>query len=285
MTAPLVTVVVPTAGRPAQLARCVGALRELEEPAGVAEIVVVVDGDDGYADPPGARVVRHASRRGPGAARNTGAAHARGAILAFTDDDCLPGRGWLRALVAAVAPGVAAGGRTINALGSNRFADTSQHIVDLAYTHYNRDRENARFLASNNLAVRREDFLALGGFDGVGFPFASEDRDFCDRWRASGRTLRYVPEAVVDHAHDLDLGGFVAQHVAYGRGAARYHRARRARGTGRLRDDLPFHLDPSLYLRTARLRPARRAARVAALLPLWQAANAAGYALERRRDE
>jgi glycosyltransferase involved in cell wall biosynthesis len=280
VSAPRVSVVVPTAGRPAQLARCLAALRAQDEPDGGFEIVVAIDGDETTPDPDGARVVRHARRRGPGAARNTGAVAARGEVLAFTDDDCVPDRGWLAALLAGLGPGAAVGGRTVNALGANRFADASQHIVDLVYAHYNRDERAARFLASNNLAVRRDDFLAVGGFDAGAFPFASEDRDLCDRWRASGRTLRLVPEAVVRHAHELDLAGFVAQHLAYGRGAARYHRARRARGTGRLRDDLPFHLDPSLYVHTARLRPRRRAARVAALLPLWQAANAAGYALE-----
>ena len=287
MSAPFASVVVPTAGRrPQALDRCLEALRALDHPCDRVEVVVVLDGDGTPPAASDARLVRQPSRRGPAAARNAGAAAARGDVLAFTDDDCRPEPGWLRALLAALAadPGAAAGGRTVNALPGNRFSDASQHIVDLVYAHYNRAGE-ARFLASNNLAVRREDFLAVGGFDGARFPFASEDRDFCDRWRASGRALRYVPDAVVHHAHDLDLGGFVGQHVAYGRGAARYHRARRARGTGRLRDDVSFHLDPALYLRTARLRPARRAARVAALLPLWQAANAVGYVLERRRDE
>jgi len=285
VTVPRVSAIVPTAGRPAQLEACLAALGAVEPPEGGFEIVVVIDGDDGTPDPHGVRVVRQPRRSGPAAARNTGAAHARGEILAFTDDDCLTDRGWLRALVAALAPGTAVGGRTENALPGNRYADASQHILDLVYAHYNRDADAARFLASNNLAVHRQDFLATGGFDAGRFPFASEDRDFCDRWRASGRQLRYTPAAVVRHAHDMDLRGFVGQHLAYGRGAARYHRARQARGSGSFRDDLPFHFDAQLYLRTARLRPARRAAGVAALLPLWQAANAAGYALERRRVE
>lgn len=49
----------------------------------------------------------------------------------------------------------------------------------------------------------------------------------------------------------------------------------------RLRDDSSFHLDRSLWLRTLRLHPRRRAARTVALLVLWQGANAAGYLLER----
>ena len=286
MTTPHVSVVVPTADRPAELGRCLRALAALDHPRERLEVVVVVD--DGPADaavPEGldVRVVRHRRRRGPAAARNTGAAFAGGDVLAFTDDDCLPDPGWIRGLLAELAPGTAVGGMTVNALQGNPFAAASQHIVDLVYAHYNRDPRAARFLASNNLALPRDEFLEVGGFDASHFPFASEDRDLCDRWRASGRTLRLAPRAVVRHAHDLDLERFVAQHVAYGRGAARYHRARSDRGTGRLRDELGFHLDASLWLRTLRLRPARRAARTAALLSLWQAANATGYMLERRR--
>ena len=287
-SATTVTVVIPTADRPARLAGCLAALGGVEHPRSRLQVLVVDDGSAAdlapvcAAAPLTVELIRR-PRGGPGAARNTGAAAADGDVLAFTDDDCRPGAGWLRGLLAAAAPGVAAGGRTVNALVRNPFADASQHIQDLVYAHYNRDPVAARFFASNNLAVPREDFLAVGGFDAQAFPFASEDRDLCDRWRASGRTLRYAADAVVEHAHDLGLASFVRQHLAYGRGAARYHAAREARGTGRLRDESSFHLDASLWLRTVRLRPGRRAARTAALLALWQVANAAGYALERRR--
>jgi glycosyltransferase involved in cell wall biosynthesis len=270
VTVPVVSVIVPTADRPAQLRRCLAALDALDYPRERLEVIVVDDSE------------RH---RGPGAARNAGAAMARGEVLAFTDDDCRPDRGWLQAITRALGeggPGTAVGGETVNLLHGNRFAAASQHIQDLVYAHYNRDPAAARFLASNNLAVPRSEFLAVGGFDAGRFPFASEDRDFCDRWLASGRALRYTPGAIVRHAHDLDLSGYVGQHLAYGRGAARFHSACAARGTGRLRDHTSFHLDRSLWLRTLGLRPSRRAVRTAALLVLWQIANAAGYALERR---
>ena len=282
-----VSVVIATADRPGPLARCLAAVAVLEHPRDELEVIVVDDGGSGDLEPAvgglPVRLLRRA-RGGPGAARNDGARAAEGELLAFTDDDCLPEPGWLRELCAAArdaAPGTMVGGRTVNALAGNRFAETSQHIQDLVYAHYNRDPERARFFATNNLAVPRDVFLELGGFDVATFPFASEDRDLCDRWRASGRGLRSAPGAVVRHAHDLDLRGFVRQHFAYGRGAARYHRARALRGTGRLRDETSFHLDRSLWLRTARLRPARRAAPMVALLALWQTANAAGYLLER----
>ena len=285
MTEPFVSVIVPTADRPDELRGCVAALTALDHPRERIEVIVVDDGGSAdlgaaVAANPRMRVVRRPERGGPAAARNTGAAAAGGDVLAFTDDDCRPDPGWLRALTAELATtrGAAVGGRTINALAANPYAGASQHIQDLVYAHYNRNPAAASFFASNNLALPRADFLAIGGFDARRFPFASEDRDLCDRWLASGRTLRYAPRALVWHAHDLDLGGFTRQHLAYGRGAARFHAARAARGTGRLRDTATFHGDPSLWRES--LRHHRRAV---PLLVLWQLANAAGYALERGR--
>ena len=263
----------------------------LDYPRERLEVVVVDDGGRADLGPVRARAPAELTvsliRRepgGPAAARNTGADAAQGDLLAFTDDDCLPERAWLRELSAtlAEAPGAGCGGRTLNALPANPFSEGSAYIQELVYAHYNANPEAARFFASNNLAVPRDAFRELGGFDARRFPRASEDRDFCDRWLASGRVLRYAPGAVVHHARELDLPGFVRQHVAYGRGAARFHRARAARSSGRVRDDLSFHLNRALWRRTLALRPARRAAQMAALLALWQAANTAGYALERR---
>ncbi len=189
-------------------------------------------------------------RGGPGAARNAGAAAAEG-DAARVHRRRLPARPRLAARTAGAARAPGHDDRRPHAQrapGQPATPTASQHIQDLVYAHYNRDPERARFFATNNVAVPRDDFLALGGFDVDGFPFASEDRDLCDRWRASGRGLRYGTGAVVRHAHDLDLRGFVRQHVAYGRGAARYHRRARRRGTGRLRDEAGFHLDASLWL-------------------------------------
>src|SRR6266498_390709 len=82
------------------------------------------------------------------------------------------------------APGTMVGGRTLNALPGNLCSTLSHLVVDAAYACYNADPDNARFFASNNLAVPTRRFLELGGFDPE-FTTA-EDRDLCARWLESG---------------------------------------------------------------------------------------------------
>jgi GT2 family glycosyltransferase len=272
-------VVVPTRDRPGQLSHCVRALAQLDFPRELWELIVVDDGGGAVVDEPGLPLtLLRRPPGGPASARNAGIAAARGDYVAFTDDDCEPDPGWLAALADAFDrfPDAMLGGRIVNALTANVFSSASQRATDLAYAHYNRDPVGCRFFASNNLAVPRRALLALGGFDADRFPFASEDRDLCDRWRAGGARMVYVPGALVRHRHDLDLTGFCRQHFAYGRGAARYHAARAQRASGRLVDEVSFHLDPRLWRSATAAGPAG-----AALLALWQLCNALGFAWER----
>jgi cellulose synthase/poly-beta-1,6-N-acetylglucosamine synthase-like glycosyltransferase len=277
---PAASVVVPTRNRAAELEGCLEALAALDPPAGGFETIVVDDG----GDEPLEGLVRRwrgrleldllrVTRRGPAAARNAGVERARAPVLAFTDDDCRPRRDWLRALVARLdaAPDALVGGRTVNGLPGNSYAAASQLIVDLVYAHYNAQPDRARFLASNNLAVRVDALRAAGGFD-ASFT-TSEDRELCDRWRASGGRIVLAPEAVVEHAPPLTLGRYAAQHFGYGRGAHRFHRVRSRRGSGRFVDETSFHVRLPALLRAT----GERRARLAGLLVLWQAANAAGF--------
>src|SRR5204862_5945534 len=57
--------------------------------------------------------LRHPANRGPAAARNLGWRSAKGPIVAFTDDDCVPQPGWLAALVAGMAEADIVQGRTV----------------------------------------------------------------------------------------------------------------------------------------------------------------------------
>jgi len=283
---PLVSVIVPTLSRPGPLARCLAALAAQDYPADRFEVVVVDDGSDQPLDavvadccgPMQLTLLRQANA-GPGAARNRGAAAARGTLLAFTDDDCLPEPGWLAALARQhrATPGDLLGGRVVNHDARNPYAEASQLILEGAYRYYARRPGPGQFFASNNMGVPSAAFGALTGFD-ADFRVASEDRDLCDRWLDAGRDLRYVPEAVVLHAPHLTLGRFTRQYFNYGRGAFSYHRARRRRG-GR-GSATAFGQHTRFLVEVSRGLARRRAAdqlRFGALLLLWQAANLAGY--------
>ncbi|HET9338951.1 MAG TPA: glycosyltransferase [Casimicrobiaceae bacterium] len=283
---PSISVVVPTWNRPRELASCLAALAAADYPVERYEVVVVDDGSSPpvapIADPgrPGLRVtwLRQANR-GPSAARNLGARHATGAILAFTDDDCEPAREWLRALAAAVtaAPEAMQGGRVVNGLPRNPYAAASQTITDVVIPSLLDARSPLRFVTSNNLALAAEAFRSIGGFDET-FR-AAEDREFCHRWVAAGRPIALASAAVVHHRHDLTLGSYWRQHVGYGRGAWRFHRHRASQGHGPLRPELALFL--KAFRRPFETRSPVPALAVAALLVVWQVANAAGYLRER----
>ena len=286
---PNFSVVIPSRRRPKQLAACLEALARLDYDPARYEVIVVSDGEETIAPSvarPAARELRmiHVVQphSGAAAARNNGAARARGSFLAFVDDDCAPAPNWLACLERRLAeePDAVVGGRTVNALGGNLYSSVSQLVVDALYAHYNADSERARFFATSNMALATEQFRSLGGFDSS-FPFAAgEDREFTDRCVQREVRLRYAPEAVVMHYHALTLRSFVAQHFTYGRGTAHFHRARVSRGRGRPR------IEPRFYGLLARLSltlGSVRAAPAAALAVLTQAAYATGFAYEELR--
>lgn len=219
---------------------------------------------------------------GPATARNTGAEHARGDFLAFTDDDCAPAADWLPRFAARLAatPGHMIGGQTVNALPQNRCSTASQLLVRYMYGYYNADAARPSFLTSNNMALPRRAFLAIGGFDSTLRRAAGEDRELCDRWQRLGHRLTYAPEAVVYHRHDLTLPQFWCQHFHYGQAAFHFHRKRVQRGSRRVAiEPWSFFLNllryPFTQERTLQAIP------LSALLLLSQCANALGFGWER----
>lgn len=227
MSRPDISVVVPAFNRPTGLARL---LEALTAQRGVAiEAVIVDDGSPQPLAPVGAsfanrldlRILRQ-DNAGPASARNRGAAAARARYLAFTDDDCAPHADWAARLLKAVsAPGpVLAAGRTVNAISGNPYAMASQSIVDFLAIEAGPDGVMA---PSNNIALPKAAFEAVGGFD-TSYPLAAgEDRAFCRAWLKRGWPIAPVPEARLDHHHDLTLAGYWRQHSNYGRGAALFH--------------------------------------------------------------
>ena len=228
------SIVIPTFRRPKRLAACLRALAQLDYPRHLYEVVVVNDGTENV---PRSVVEDFAGQvnvilltpphAGPAAARNVGAQAAKGKFLAFTDDDCAPGAGWLSAFARhlAAAPDSMVGGLTVNALTDNLYSSASQMLADYLYTYFSKEDSRGSFFASNNLCAPTDLFRAVGGFD-TRFPFSSaEDREFCDRWEHAGLRLVYAPEALIYHSHQLMFSTFWRQHFNYGRWAPMWRKA------------------------------------------------------------
>ncbi len=278
---PFCSIIIPTRDRPRQLAACLAALAQLDYPRDGFEIVVVDDGSETPVVASGARVIRQPNA-GPGAARNTGARAASGEFLAFTDDDCAPARDWLRQAVSrlTVNPDHLVGGRIRNSLTTNACAEASQMLVSYLYEYYNTGRHGPSFFTSNNMAVGRELFLRVGGFDPALPRAAGEDRELCDRWLQLGYRLIYAPDMLIQHAHGLTLRRFWHQHFNYGRGAHHYHVIRARRRAE------PLRIEPrAFYFNLLRFPFTQtrgvRALQLSALIFIAQAANALGFFWER----
>jgi len=251
---PYFSVVAPTFGRSAQLARLLEALACLDYPRDRIEAIIVDDGGpapleavlDPFRDRLNVTLLRQ-ENTGPAGARNHGVAKASGEYVAFTDDDCQPEAGWLRALAAAFeeCPEAICGGRTVNALPGNSYSTASQLLYDYLYESYIPPSAPGAFFASSNLALPRKGFLEVGGFDAT-LRFG-EDRDFSHRWASAGRPFRCVPEAVVRHAHPLGAWSFPRLHFCYGAGTHQFRRRAARRHRPVRLSPLSWYVNLALY--------------------------------------
>lgn len=229
--------VIPTRDRAAQLGACMEALGSMQPVETAWEIVIVDDGSQVpvmAANTSGeawarSRIVRE-SGRGPAAARNAGARNARGRILVFIDDDCRAEGALLSALreLYSTRGEVLAGGRIVHGTSANLWSTVTHALTHAAYEiQERRDRRPRRF-STSILAVPREGFIALGGFDESFARPGGEDYEFCERWQDNGDDAVYAPEAGIVHFHPLGFRQFARQQFAYGRGLIRSH----AKSTG-----------------------------------------------------
>jgi GT2 family glycosyltransferase/O-antigen/teichoic acid export membrane protein len=244
--APLISVVVPTCGRPTQLSRCLASLLALDYPAFE---VVVIDNcpPDGSTRELVERLAAHdhrvryfeEPRAGASRARNRGLAWVRGKIVAFTDDDVVVDRLWLAAIAArfdtdptvACVTGLVLAARLDTAAqqwfeeygGFNkgftpRIFDQGDNRVRGAMYPY----APGVFGSGNNVAFRADVVRALGGYDvclGPGTPTrAGEDLDLLLSVVTGGYRLAYEPAAIVHHEHRESHTELLNQLHGYGVG-------------------------------------------------------------------
>jgi glycosyltransferase involved in cell wall biosynthesis len=218
------------------------------------ELIVVDDGStDGTSEAArarGALVIRHPSRRGISAARNSGIRVASSPVIAFLDDDCEPAPRWAETLLAGYEENVVAVGGAVIPASSPRLLSgyltrhnpivpqeielTRSNGLGYRFWLYLRrqwsaaERHGRRPVAtmpSANMSVRGSALQAVGGFD-ERILFGSEDEDLCRRLRRAypAMCLVFEPEATVIHHFKATVRDAMRRRRAYGHGSAIMYR-------------------------------------------------------------
>ena len=193
MVVPRVTVAVVVKDRKDLMARCLDAIDAQE---GVDFDLLVVDNgstdgtfeylvDRATSAPRPMTVIQQLGSLGR--VRNAALQHAQGDVIAFTDSDCVPSPGWLRAGLAGFAAGEAVvQGRTVPARQAGSFEAT---INISSFSH--------RY-ETCNIFYDRAALAEVGGF-GEDMPQIGEDMVAGWRIRRSGRSAGWAGDAVVTH--------------------------------------------------------------------------------------
>ncbi|PYU25333.1 MAG: hypothetical protein DMG30_05050 [Acidobacteria bacterium] len=244
--------IVVTYNSAGQIRACLEALRNA---AGWQRIVVDNASQDdtierAHKADPAARVLTNAKNTGFAAAANQGARSASGRILLFLNPDAIAQPGALDALAKALEQeGVGAVGGALsqgcgevdrgfcvrrfptmlsmaaeillaNCLWPSNPLNRDYRCLDLDYAKA----QQVEQPAGACLAVRREAWTSIGGFDERFFPIWFEDVDFCRRLRAHNWKIFYSPAATFLHSggHSVSRLSMGEQQVFWYRNLLRY---------------------------------------------------------------
>jgi cellulose synthase/poly-beta-1,6-N-acetylglucosamine synthase-like glycosyltransferase len=220
---PTVSVLLITRDRRALLADALKSIEGLDYPREKLQVVVLEDTNDPRPPPGVVYIARPPDTRGFGFIRNITVQASTGEILAFTDDDCVVEREWLRELVTPLLdhPDVAgvAGAvlpRNASLLGLCEYV-LGYPGGGLRYIHAAAGNLMAtRQLNTVNCAYRRRALLEAGGFD----PRAArggEDYLLAREVTKRHRCL-FNPRAIVYHHSRGSLRGLFRRFFNFGRG-------------------------------------------------------------------
>jgi GT2 family glycosyltransferase len=240
-TLPTAAVVIVNYNTPDEVPACLDALAALVYPR--VEILVVDNGGDGGTPVdlrdryPAVRVLRPSRNLGFAGGANFGWAATEAKVLAVLNPDVRVTPGWLQALVGGMRDhadrraGVVGGkllypdGRVQHAGGTFAFPAASTALIGRGEPDgpaFAADRE-VPYVTGGALAISRDAYTRLGGFDAGYWPAYFEDLDLCTRAWDAGFSVWYIAGAVAQHAESLSLAhGGPAYFRAYQRNRLRY---------------------------------------------------------------
>jgi GT2 family glycosyltransferase/glycosyltransferase involved in cell wall biosynthesis len=246
--APRASIVIPALNGFAHTYACLASI--MERTGDVPYEVIVVD--DGSTDQTrhlervatGVRVIRFVQNRGFIAACNGGAEEARGEFVVFVNNDVLVSQGWLAALLEPFGESGGAGTGAVGLVGAKLVYPDGRlqeaggiTFRDGSGWNYGRAddpddpryefRCDAHYCSGACLAIPRELFRQLGGFDVRYTPMYYEDVDLAFAVRAAGRRVVYQPACLIVHAEGGTAG------TDTGSGAKRYQVVNQAKFTAK----------------------------------------------------
>lgn len=144
-------------------------------------------------------------------ARNVGVEHATGEIVAFCDADDVVSDEWVEAMADAASTHDVVAGRLTTERLNPAWTQVARHVAEgIQVSSF------LPFSGGGNLAMRRDIFLAVNGFDRN--QVLLEDVDFSWRLQLAGYRLTFEPKALIHVRLRRSLAGIYRQGFEYGEG-------------------------------------------------------------------
>jgi GT2 family glycosyltransferase len=240
LTAPTVSVIIPTHQRRDSLRRALDSLTRQTLASDQYEVVVVVDGSTDGTNEMLARlalpfrliVVNQAVRGGRASACNSGIRASRGDLLLILDDDMEASEDLLEAHVrmhdGASAQGVLG---AVPVQVTEPASSAARRVAVKFATHLqNLARPGARLWGrafySGNFSVRRATMLSVGLYSERFATYGNEDVELSLRLHEAGVELVFAPAAIARQHYDKSLEAFLRDQVSKGRNTVLLERMR-----------------------------------------------------------
>lgn len=239
---PFVSIVVCTFNGGGRISDCLDSLIHQDYPKSNYEIIVINDGSTDNTPKiltqyP-VKIVNHFKNLGICAARDSGLQNASGSIVAYTDDDCIADKNWIKNLAKHFSRGVmAVGGITVpysvNTLMEKYMSETgygNPAPIDFAksknplyrffvylkdmfspLTDCDTDPIPVRSIYTLNASFKKEILIKAGGWV-PGFNFR-EDLEMCDRLNRlfPSQGIFFTKKAIITHKHRTSFRHFLKQ--------------------------------------------------------------------------
>ena len=222
-----ISVIVSARNEGKTIQRCITSVLEQSHP--VERVIVVDDGssDDTidvlscFEDDPRVVVIVLPQNVGVPGARNIGVQQAASEIIAFLDADAYATAGWLGELVSPFddVGVVCTGGPDLAPENDKPFALAVDYSLRslIGSGRLRRDNAFAPYApAGCNMAVRRSDFVALGGFD-EHLNQRGEEKEFLQRLRRGGGRVVFCAQALIWHHRRVSVRQFWRQNLYSGK--------------------------------------------------------------------